>query len=168
MAQQTEALDQGQTTAEALAALAETLRGSGPARAGAAEIGGAADALSASIQELSGAAAQILAAIDQISRGLALQSAAARQSAAAMVEIERAAAGARTGADQALAQVLGLAGTLHESRATLEGLADGVGQALDGMRASSTASARSRPAPGGSRRSWRASPSWRCRSACWR
>jgi methyl-accepting chemotaxis protein len=50
-----------------------------------------AEELSATIQELSGAAGEILVAIDQISRGAQLQAAATQQAGAAMTQIEKAA-----------------------------------------------------------------------------
>ena len=135
VAQQVESLDQSQTTAQALAALANDLTGSGSARDRAEEVASAAEELSATVQELSGAAAEILAAIDQISRGTGIQSAAAQQSSAAMAQVERSAAVFSANATTARQSVAGIGVKLAEVRAAVASLADGVERSLDETRA---------------------------------
>jgi methyl-accepting chemotaxis protein len=89
--QQGQSLDQSQTASDSLAELVEALS-AGVGRGGAAGARPAAEELSATIQELSGAAGEILVAIDQISRGAQIQAAATQQASAAMTQIEKAAA----------------------------------------------------------------------------
>ncbi|MGH1569432.1 methyl-accepting chemotaxis protein [Methylobacterium sp. P31] len=135
VAQQVGALDQAQTTAQALAGLADDLTGSDSVQQRAEEVASAAEELSATVQELSGAAGEILAAIDQISRGTAIQSAAAQQSSAAMAQVERSAAVFSSNATTARESVAGIGATLRDVRSAVGTLADGVGRSLDETRA---------------------------------
>ena len=135
VAQQVQSLDQSQTTAQALAGLADDLTGSGSVQEQAEEVSSAAEELSATVQELSGAATEILAAIDQVSRGTGIQSAAAQQSSAAMAQVERSAAVFSSNATAARESVAGIGATLREVRSAIGSLADGVGRSLDETRA---------------------------------
>jgi methyl-accepting chemotaxis protein len=114
--QQSEALDQSQQTAHALAELAERMLGGVALADGVGQVGAAAEQLSATIQELSGAASEILTAIDQISRGAQSQAAATHQSAAAMTQIERAAATTRAAAAASADQAGALAAQMAQNR----------------------------------------------------
>ena len=135
VAQQVESLDEAHTTAQALAGLADDLTGSDSVQQQAEEVASAAEQLSATVQELSGAAGEILAAIDQISRGTAIQSAAAQQSSSAMAQVERSAAVFSANATSARESVAGIGATLRDVRAAVGTLADGVGRSLDETRA---------------------------------
>ncbi|WP_375410140.1 methyl-accepting chemotaxis protein [uncultured Methylobacterium sp.] len=134
VAQQVQSLEQGQTTALALAGLADDLTGSGSVQERSEEVASAAEELSATVQELSGAAVEILAAIDEISRGTGIQSAAAQQSSAAMAQVERSAAVFSSNATIARETVAGIGATLREVRSAVGSLADGVGRSLKETR----------------------------------
>jgi methyl-accepting chemotaxis protein len=132
--QQSSALDQSQQAAQALAGLAEKLQ-SGSADAGVAEqVGSAAEELSSTVQELSGAAGEILIAIDQINRGAHAQAAATQQSTAAMTEIEKAATSTRAAAAQALERAEAAKPKLNESRQAIAKLAAAIEKALHETR----------------------------------
>jgi methyl-accepting chemotaxis protein len=134
--EQTQSLEQGQTAAANLAALAEQLR-AGNAGAGASEqIAATAEELSATIQEMSGAATQIMAAVEQISRGSQQQAAATQQTSAAMAQIDKSANVAKTNAGTASKQVQEMDAALKDSRKAVEGLVEGVTQALTETRSS--------------------------------
>ncbi len=90
IAQQAVSLDQSQQTAEALSGLAVRVGGEDGGSA-TDEIAAAAEQLSATVQQLSGAAGEILVAVEQIARGAQLQSAATLQSGTAMAQIEKSA-----------------------------------------------------------------------------
>lgn len=134
VAQQVGSLDQAQTTAQALAGLADDLTGSDSVQERAEEVASAAEELSATVQELSGAASEILAAIDQISRGTAIQSAAAQQSSAAMAQVERSAAIFSSNATTARESVVNIGTTLRNVRSAVGTLADGMARSLDESR----------------------------------
>lgn len=135
VAQQVQSLDQAQTTAHALAGLADDLTGSGAVQERAEEVASAAEELSATVQQLSGAAGEILAAIDQISRGTGIQSAAAQQSSAAMVQVEQSATVFSSNATTARVTVASIGATLRDVRSTVDSLADGVARSLEETRA---------------------------------
>ena len=134
--QQATALEQGQLAAQSLAALADTLR-AGQADAGAAEqIASAAEELSATVQELSSASAQILAAVEQINQGSHQQAAATQQTSASLTQIENSARLAQANAKGALERVRAATDTLTQGRGSVEGLVQGVEDALSDNRSS--------------------------------
>jgi methyl-accepting chemotaxis protein len=134
--QQVKALDQGQTAARALAALAERLRG-GTAPASAAEqIGATAEELSATIQELTSAATQIMAAVQQIERGSQQQASATHETSSALVQIENSGKLARKTTHDSRERVSQMEAALKESRAAVGRLVDGVDAALADTRTS--------------------------------
>jgi methyl-accepting chemotaxis protein len=134
--QQVKALDQGQTTARALAALAERLRG-GTAPASAAEqIGATAEELSATIQELTSAATQIMAAVQQIERGSQQQASATHETSSALVQIENSGKLARKTTHDSRERVSQMEAALKESRAAVGRLVHGVDAALADTRTS--------------------------------
>ena len=134
--QQVKALDQGQTAARALAALAEKLRG-GTAPASAAEqIGTTAEELSATIQELTSAATQIMAAVQQIERGSQQQASATHETSAALVQIENSGKLAQKTTHDSRERVSQMEAALKESRAAVGRLVDGVDAALADTRTS--------------------------------
>jgi methyl-accepting chemotaxis protein len=128
--QQSISLDQSQQTAHALAELAETLEATTGLSTGAEQVASAADELSATVQQLSGAAGEILMAIDQISRGAQAQAAATQQSTAAMAQIEKAAFTTRAAASQALDRADALAPSLTASRAAVSNLTTSIVEAV--------------------------------------
>ena len=134
--QQAMALEQGQIAAQALAAVAEDLR-SGSADASAAEqIAATAEELSATIQELSSAASQIMAAVEQINRGSQQQAAATQETSAALAHIETSARTAQSNAAAADERVGATVAAVKNSRAAVEGLVQGVTNALTETRGS--------------------------------
>ncbi len=134
--QQATALEQGQLAAQSLAALADTLR-AGQADAGAAEqIASAAEELSATVQELSSASAQILAAVEQINQGSHQQAAATQQTSASLTQIENSARLSQANAKGALERVRAATDTLTQGRVSVEGLVQGVEDALSDTRSS--------------------------------
>jgi methyl-accepting chemotaxis protein len=94
----------------------------------------AAEELSATIQELSGAAAQILAAVGQIGRGSQMQAAATHQTSAALAQIETSARVAHAHAHTADERIGRMETALGESRAAVERLLEGVAGAVAGAR----------------------------------
>ncbi len=130
LGQQAQSLDQGEAAARALAALAEDLRTGHEDGAAAEQIAAAAEELSATIQELSTAAAQVGTAVEQINRGAQLQASATEQTSAAIGHIESGARVAQTTAVAASERTDAMAATLKDSRAGIERLLDGVGDAL--------------------------------------
>jgi methyl-accepting chemotaxis protein len=134
--QQAQSLEQGQVAARALAALAEDLRSDRADSGASAQIAATAEELSATIQELSSAATQIMAAVDQINRGSQQQAAATQQTSAALAQIETTASLAQGNATAASEGVTALETALKAGRVSVEQLAGGVAQALDGARAS--------------------------------
>ncbi|MET0281979.1 MAG: methyl-accepting chemotaxis protein [Steroidobacteraceae bacterium] len=134
--QQAKALDQGQSAAQGLAALADELRAGGGRSSAALQIGASAEELSASIQQLSGAAAEVMAAIEQINRAAQLQSAATQQTSAALTQIEKSARVAQQSSQSASERVLGLADSLQQGRAAIDGLVSGVSISLQDTRSS--------------------------------
>nr|WP_315053765.1 methyl-accepting chemotaxis protein [uncultured Brevundimonas sp.] len=124
--QQSASLDESQATAESLAELAEGLR-SDTADAGLAEqVSTAAEELSATIQELAGAAGEILTAVDQIGRGAQIQASATQQANAAMAQIQRSVAATRDAGDESVQQIERSLSQLGGSRAAVLKLAEGV------------------------------------------
>jgi methyl-accepting chemotaxis protein len=129
-------LDQGQAAAQNLALLAEQLRAGGANVQISEQISATAEELSATIQEMSGAASQIMAAVEQINRGSQQQAAATQQTSAAMAQIDKSATLAKDNATTASRQVQEMDAALKDSRAAVEALINGVGDALTETRAS--------------------------------
>jgi methyl-accepting chemotaxis protein len=123
--EQAVSLDQGQQAARALAKLAQSLQLGGAGNA-VQQIGAAAEELSATIQELSGAAGQIMLAVEQIDRGAQLQASATEQSSAALTQIERSAKTALNRAQGATDRVSRLSVSLNAGRAAVNALTDGI------------------------------------------
>jgi methyl-accepting chemotaxis protein len=132
--QQSISLDQSHQTAEELSVLAEQL-GDGDVANLSLQIATAAEELSATVQELSGAAAQILVSVEQIGRGAEIQAAATGQAETAMAQIEKAAIVAQGRARAALDRIEILQTLVMEGRETVQRLASGVGSALTETRA---------------------------------
>lgn len=131
--QQSDSLDQSETTAQALAEISDVLEGAGSATA--EKIGSAAEELSATIQELAGAAGEILSAVQQISQGAHSQAAATAQASAAMDQIKRAADAARTASTASLLGIEEAQAKLGAGRASVDALIVGVTDALGEIRA---------------------------------
>ncbi|HUD27602.1 MAG TPA: methyl-accepting chemotaxis protein [Novosphingobium sp.] len=129
--QQGTSLEESQQTAEALGDLTEQLQGEQVDAVVVEQVAAAAEELSATVQELSGASGQILVALEQIGRGTHIQASATIQSNAAMGQIEKAAQLAQSRADTANTAIGGIVGSVQESRALIERLVAGVGAALD-------------------------------------
>ena len=132
--QQSEALDQSQTTAEGLAEIADRLA-AGDSTGGATEMASSAEELSATIQEMASAAEEILTAVSQISQGAQGQAAATQESSAAMAQIDRSAAAIRAASAEALERIGQAQGELADSRQALVKLADGVTAAAAEVKA---------------------------------
>jgi methyl-accepting chemotaxis protein len=129
--QQGQSLEQSQVASDSLAEMVEMLTGGVGGEDAAQEAAAAAEELSATVQELSGAAGEILVAIDQISRGAQIQAAATQQASTAMAQIEKA---ARLSNDNAVAtaeRVAGMQGLLAESRDAVGRLTSGVTVSVD-------------------------------------
>jgi methyl-accepting chemotaxis protein len=114
--QQSTSLEQGQQAAHSLAAITEELLSGNGTTTQAEQVASAAEELSATVQQLSGAAGEIMTAIDQISRGSQAQAAAAQQSNAAMTQIERAASTARAMAEQTSSRTAAVSPQLARGR----------------------------------------------------
>jgi methyl-accepting chemotaxis protein len=134
--QQAQSLDQGQAAAQALALVAERLRGGTADQSAPEQIASTAEELSASIQELSSAASQISTAVEQINRGSQQQAAAAQQTSAALSQIERSARVAQERGRLATDRTAAMGKALAEGRKTVEGLIAGVTETLDETRRS--------------------------------
>ncbi len=132
--EQAQSLEQGETAAQNLATLTERLREGVVDTAIAEQIAATAEELSATIQELSGAASQIMTAVEQVNRGSQQQAAATQQTAAAMAQIDKSAALAKGNAASANEQAQAMITALKDSRAALERLVAGVGEALADTR----------------------------------
>lgn len=134
--EQAKSLEQGQAAARSLAALAEKLRSGTGGAAAREQIGAAAEQLSATIQELSGAASQIMAAGEQINRGSQLQASATNETSAALVQIENSAKLAQAKTEHSSGRGIKLEAALKESRKSVERLMSGVGAAMADTKAS--------------------------------
>lgn len=129
--QQSVSLDQSQQTAEALGTLTAELHADGDNKEAVEQVAAAAEELSATVQELSGAAAEILVAVEQISRGAQIQAAATLQANSAMEQIERAAIVAQDRARKSAERIALISTAVEHSRDRTSHLADGVVTALD-------------------------------------
>lgn len=133
--QQSVSLDQSQQTAEALGALTGELHSDEGNREAVEQVAAAAEELSATVQELSGAAAEILVAVEQINRGAQIQAAATLQANSAMEQIERAAIIAKDRARASAERITAISSSVQQSRDRTTRLADGVGTALEETQA---------------------------------
>ena len=136
--QQAKSLEQSQQAAQSLAILAEDLRTGKGGSSGAEQIGSAAEELSATIQELSSAASQIMAAVEQINRACQLQASATHQTSAALAHIEKGAKLTQQNGKASNERVEAMESALKKSRASVEGLIDGVSNAMKSTQASAT------------------------------
>lgn len=127
--QQSTSLDESQQTADALGDLTARLQ-AGDVGGAAVDVAAAAEQLSATIQELSGASGQILVALEQIGRGTHIQASATVQANAAMGQIERAAEIAQSRAQIANTAVDSMVGSVQDSEQLVQRLVEGVGAAL--------------------------------------
>jgi len=134
--QQAQSLDQGQAAAQALASVAERLRGGTADQSAPEQIASTAEELSASIQELSSAASQISTAVEQINRGSQQQAAAAQQTSSALAQIENSARIAQERSRLATDRTATMGKALADGRKTVGGLIEGVTETLDGTRRS--------------------------------
>ncbi len=132
--QQSGSLDQSQQTAQSLGDLTEILRNDESNAEAIEQVAAAAEQLSATVQELSGAAAQILVAVDQIGRGAQVQAAATMQANGAMAQIERAAQLAQERARASAERIAAIALSVDESRDRVGKLTEGVAAALGETR----------------------------------
>ncbi|QJU59364.1 methyl-accepting chemotaxis protein [Sphingomonas sp. AP4-R1] len=133
--QQSLSLDQSQQTAEALGELSGILQTEESNRGATEQVAAAAEELSATVQELSGAASQILVAIEQISRGSEIQASATIEANSAMEQIERAAALTQERAQDSAARLEAVVASAKTSAGKIDGLVEGVSAALDQTRA---------------------------------
>jgi methyl-accepting chemotaxis protein len=131
---QVQSLEQGSLAAQALARSTEKVHAGDGDAAEVAQIGAAAEELSATIQELSSSAAQIMAAVEQINRGSHLQAAATQETSAALSQIERMAGRAQTDAQLAKERVQQMEVARRQSSTAVEALATGVATALAATR----------------------------------
>ena len=130
-------LDQGQTAARALAALAGEASWGNGASVGPQQIGTTAEELSATIQELTAAATQIMAAVQEVERGSQQQASATHETSAALVQIEKQRhARAERQPTILRKRVSQMEAALKESCAALGRLVDGVDAALADTRTS--------------------------------
>jgi methyl-accepting chemotaxis protein len=133
--QQTISLDQSQQTAEALGGLTERLQQNQADKLAIEEVASAAEQLSATVQELSGASGQILVALEQIGRGTQIQASATLQANSAMAQIEKSAELAQTRAARASAQIGAVVDLVGEGRATIGRLAAGLERSVGEVNA---------------------------------
>jgi methyl-accepting chemotaxis protein len=128
--QQGVSLEESQQTAEALGGLTQKLQDNQVSAVVVEQVAAAAEELSATVQELSGASGQILVALEQIGRGTHIQASATVQANAAMGQIEKSAQLAQARAETANAKIGAIVVSANESRALIERLVAGVGSAL--------------------------------------
>ncbi len=129
--QQGQSLEQSQVASDSLAEMIEMLTGGAGGVEAAQEAAAAAEELSATVQELSGAAGEILVAIDQISRGAQIQAAATQQASTAMAQIERSARISDDNATASAERVAAMQDMLAASRDAVGRLAHGVATSVD-------------------------------------
>jgi methyl-accepting chemotaxis protein len=134
--QQSAALDESQSAARSVVDLAGNLGATSHDRVSMDRMAAAAEQLSTTVQEISGAAAQIMMAIDQISRGAQQQAAATQQASASLDQIEKGAVAARENAATSLDGTKQIREMLGEVRSTVVDLSTGVTRSLESSRAS--------------------------------
>lgn len=132
--QQAVSLEESQQTAESLGELGVAIRNDSDLLA-LEQIATAAEELSATVQELSGASSQIQIAIEQIARGAQSQGAATQQTSAAMAQIESSADLASARASEALERIDAIVVIVSDASQSLEKLVEGVGSAVIETRA---------------------------------
>ncbi|WP_404479173.1 methyl-accepting chemotaxis protein [Novosphingobium sp. BL-52-GroH] len=128
--QQGASLEESQQTAEALSTLTEELQDADVSAVIVEQVAAAAEQLSATVQELSGASGQILVAIEQISRGTHVQASATGQANIAMVQIEKSAQLAQSHSEAARGQIGTIVTSVSESQVQIEELVTGVVAAI--------------------------------------
>ncbi|TCM20632.1 methyl-accepting chemotaxis sensory transducer [Novosphingobium sp. PhB165] len=132
--QQATSLEESQQTAEALGGLTVLLTDSTNGGMAVEQVGVAAEELSATVQELSGASGQILVAIEQIARGAQIQGAATMQASAAMGQIETSAMAAQERAQFAVEKITGIVETTEEASRRIAALVAGMSGVVEEMR----------------------------------
>lgn len=133
--QQAVSLDQSQQTAEALGELTAALGTGEGSESAVIEVAAAAEELSATVQQLSGAAGEILVAIEQIALGAQLQSAATMQSGTAMAQIEKSAGQAQALATTAYTEVGEILSLVTRAQSGVGALSANVSVAVNETRA---------------------------------
>lgn len=133
--QQSVSLEESQQTAEALSVLTQDLQSDAGSETAIEQVAAAAEQLSATVQELSGASGQILIALEQIGRGTQVQASATLQSNTAMGQIETSADLARKRAADASERIAQIVSSVSAGKTSIEKLAGGVGVALADMSA---------------------------------
>lgn len=133
--QQSASLEQSQQTAEALGDLTEQLQDGKNSEGIVEQVAAAAEQLSATVQELSGASGEILVALEQIGRGTQIQAAATSQANAAMGQIEKSAELSQSRAGGASERVGAIVTAVADSRATLTRLVAGIETSLGDVKA---------------------------------
>jgi methyl-accepting chemotaxis protein len=134
--EQSRALDQAQSAAQGLAKLAEGIRVGKVGPTAIEQIASTAEELSATVQELSGAASEIMASVGQINKAAQQQAAATQQSSAGLAQMQKSATLAQSRAEAASRAVNKIDIALKESYGSIEGLINGVTQALSETRSS--------------------------------
>lgn len=133
--QQVASLEESQQTAEALGELTKQLQDAQISTLVVEQVAAAAEELSATVQELSGASGQILVALEQISRGTQVQASATMQANVAIEQIEKSAQIAQSSAEAASARIDAIVVSVNESRAQIEQLVIGVLAAITELNA---------------------------------
>lgn len=128
--QQAKSLEQGQAASQSLAKLAARQRGTDATDSTTEQIGSAAEQLSATVQELAGAANQIMAALEQINQGAQQQASATHQTSAALAQIDNSARVAQNNIALANDRIAGIETALQQGRDAITRLLAGVETAL--------------------------------------
>lgn len=124
--QQSASLEESQQTAEALGTMIQDLRDDRTNQIAVEQVAAAAEQLSATVQELSGASGEILVALEQIARGTQIQAAATLQANAAMGQIEKSAELSQARAASSAKRIGAIVASVGESRGMIDRLASGV------------------------------------------
>lgn len=132
--QQSSALEESQQTAQSLATLADDLVNETGRTARTEEVSSAAEELSTTVQELSGASGEILIAIEQISRGAESQAAATQQANAAMAQIEKSAVKTRETTERSGQLAIDIKALLATAKDNLNRISSGMSEALGETR----------------------------------
>ncbi|WP_341987874.1 methyl-accepting chemotaxis protein [Azorhizobium sp. AG788] len=128
--EQSQSIEQSHAAAESLGRIIDALIGGRGDEHAAHQTAAAAEQLSATVQELSGAAGEILIAIDQISRGAQIQAAATQQASTAMEEIEKAARSSSAHAKGTAKRVSTMRALLGASHAAVSRLVSGAARSV--------------------------------------
>ena len=132
--QQSASLEESQQTAEALGAMIQSLREDESNETAVEQVAAAAEQLSATVQEMSGASVQIQVALEQIARGTQVQAAATQEANAAMTQIEQSAELAQARAATASERIGAIVGQASDSQGKIDRLARGVASSLAEVR----------------------------------